>query len=119
MKVKLRQRCVYKSKIVFRSLCPEWNEPFQLPVDDINTDLIFKVYDFDRLSHDDYMGEAQVSLGSLEINKEMDLKLPLINKEGLQEDFGRIVISLSIVPKTPNEGEVSVSQKIFFILVTV
>ena len=34
------------------------------------------------------------------------MKLPLINKEGLQEDFGRIIISLSIIPKTPNEGEV-------------
>ena len=36
----------------------------------------------------------------------MEMKLPLINKEGLQEDFGRIIISLSIIPKTPNEGEV-------------
>ena len=69
VKVKLRQRCVYKSKIVFRSLYPEWNESFQLAVDDVNTDLGFKVYDFDRLSHDDYMGEAQVCLGQLEINK--------------------------------------------------
>lgn len=109
VKVKLRQRCVYKSKIVYRSLSPEWNESFQLAVDDVNTDLGFKVYDFDRLSHDDYMGEAQVSLGTLEINKEIELKLPLINKEGLQEDFGRIIVVLSIIPKTPNE-QIELSQ---------
>lgn len=69
VKVKLRQKCVYKSKIVYRNLNPTWNEVFQLAVDDVNTELVFKVYDFDRLSHDDDMGEASVNLGSLEINK--------------------------------------------------
>lgn len=103
VKVKLRQKCVYKSKIVYRNLNPTWNEVFQLAVDDVNTELVFKVYDFDRLSHDDDMGEASVNLGSLEINKENEMKLPLINKQGLQEDLGKIVVKLSIVPKTPSE----------------
>ncbi|XP_057302904.1 multiple C2 and transmembrane domain-containing protein 1-like isoform X1 [Hydractinia symbiolongicarpus] len=103
VKVKLRQKCVYKSKIVYRNLNPTWNEAFQLAVDDVNTELVFKVYDFDRLSHDDDMGEASVNLGSLEINKDNEMKLPLINKQGLQEDLGKIVVKLSIIPKTPSE----------------
>ena len=69
VKVKIRGKCVYKSKIVHRNLNPLWNEKFELPVDDINTDLVFKVYDFDRLTADDDMGEASVDLGSLEVNK--------------------------------------------------
>ena len=60
---------MFKTKIVYRNLNPTWNEHFQLAVDDINSELVFKVYDFDRLSHDDDMGEASVSLGSIEINK--------------------------------------------------
>ena len=69
VKVKIRGKCVYKSKIIHRNLNPLWNEKFELPVDDINTDLVFKVYDFDRLTADDDMGEASVDLGSLEVNK--------------------------------------------------
>ena len=69
VKIKLRQKCVFKTKIVYRNLNPFWNEHFQLAVDDVNTELVFKVYDFDRLSHDDDMGEARVNLGSIEINK--------------------------------------------------
>ena len=69
VKIKLRQKCLYKTKIVYRNLNPSWNEQFDLAVDDVNAELVFKVYDFDRLSHDDDMGEASVLLGSIEINK--------------------------------------------------
>ena len=69
VKIKLRSKCVFKTKIVYRNLNPSWNEQFQLAIDDVNTDLVFKVYDFDRLSHDDDMGEASVTLGNIEINK--------------------------------------------------
>jgi len=69
VKIKLKQKCVYKTKIVYRDLNPSWNEHFNLAVDDVNTELVFKVYDFDRLSHDDDMGEASVPLGSIEINE--------------------------------------------------
>lgn len=69
MKIKQHSKCIFKTKIVYRNLNPTWNEHFQLAVDDINSELVFKVYDFDRLSHDDDMGEASVHLGSIEINK--------------------------------------------------
>lgn len=70
MKVKINQKCIHKTKIVFRDLCPTWNESFEIPLlDDINTDLVFKVYDFDRLSHNDYMGEAKIDLSTIEVNR--------------------------------------------------
>ena len=69
VKIKQHSKCMFKTKIVYRNLNPTWNEHFQLALDDINSELVFKVYDFDRLSHDDDMGEASVSLGSIEINK--------------------------------------------------
>uniref|UniRef100_A0A7M5X2R3 C2 domain-containing protein n=1 Tax=Clytia hemisphaerica TaxID=252671 RepID=A0A7M5X2R3_9CNID len=49
------------------------------------------------------MGEASVSLGNIEVNKEHELSLPLINKHGFQEDLGKIVLKLAIKPKSTNE----------------
>ena len=70
VKVKINQKYIHKTKIVFRDLCPTWNESFEIPfLDDIYTDLVFKVYDFDRLSQDDYMGEAKIDLSALEVNR--------------------------------------------------
>ena len=69
MKIKLRRKCVYKTKIVHQNLYPTWHESFQLAVEDVNTDLVFKVYDFDRLSHDDDMGEARVNLANIEVGR--------------------------------------------------
>ena len=70
VKVKINQKYIHKTKIVFRDLCPTWNESLEIPfLDDIYTDLVFKVYDFDRLSQDDYMGEAKIDLSALEVNR--------------------------------------------------
>ena len=42
-------------------------------------------------------------------HRENEIKLQLINKQGLQEDLGKIVVKLSIIPKSPHEKiEVSV-----------
>ena len=69
VKAKFRGKCVYKSKIVYKNLNPVWNEKFSLFFDDVNANLVFKVYDFDRLSSDDQMGVASLNVSELEINR--------------------------------------------------
>ncbi|XP_065672712.1 multiple C2 and transmembrane domain-containing protein 1 isoform X3 [Hydra vulgaris] len=103
VKVKLNSKNIYKTKIVYRNLDPQWRESFSLYVENVDSDLIFKVYDFDRILYDDYMGECKVSLGSLKVNKEYDMQLPLINLSGLEEQLGFIRVKLSVIPKSPRE----------------
>ena len=69
VKVKLRGKCVHKTKVIFKNLNPAWNERFNLALDNVNTNMLFKVYDFDRIGSDDHMGVASVNIGELEVNK--------------------------------------------------
>ena len=69
VKAKFRGKCVYKTKIVMKDLNPVWNEKFDVFFDDGNACLSFKVYDFDRLSSDDQMGVATLSIAELELHR--------------------------------------------------
>lgn len=69
VKVKFQGKCVHKSRIVYKNLNPVWNEKFNIFFDDVNANLSFKVYDFDRLSSDDQMGVATINVGDLELNR--------------------------------------------------
>ena len=60
---------MYKTKVVMKDLNPVWNEKFSMLFDDVNANLSFKVYDFDRLSSDDQMGVATLNIADLELQR--------------------------------------------------
>ena len=52
----------HKTKVVEKSLKPEWNESVSLSVPEPAKFLSFKVYDKDKMSADDSMGEFHIEL---------------------------------------------------------
>ena len=52
-----------------KDLNPVWNENFSILFDDVDANLSFKVYDFDRLSSDDQMGVATLNISDLELQR--------------------------------------------------
>jgi Ca2+-dependent lipid-binding protein len=72
-------RQTVKTKVVRNSLNPTWNEMLQLNVDDPSQPLRLRVWDRDRFSKDDPMGEAEVQLQGLEPMVPTRVTLPLQN----------------------------------------
>ena len=64
--VKIRLgRQKHKSRIINHNLNPVWNESFSYTTNDLNELMVFKVYDHDWGSLDDFMGRATVKLTTL------------------------------------------------------
>lgn len=53
-----------KSKVQKKTLAPQWNETFDLNVDDTSAVLHVQVYDYDLIGSNDFMGEACIPLRS-------------------------------------------------------
>ena len=54
-----------KTKVIKKELAPEWNEKFEIIVEDCNLPLNLQVYDKDFLNSDDIIGETMVPLATL------------------------------------------------------
>lgn len=67
VKFKIDNQIVAKSQTITRTLDPKWDEYFVFPIDDIHQDLVIKVYDYDYLLSDDYLGSARIPLANLEL----------------------------------------------------
>ena len=61
----------HRSRIINRNLNPVWNESFSFTTDSLSELLIFKVYDHDWGSLDDFMGRAAVKLEPLAMTQEL------------------------------------------------
>lgn len=61
--LKLRDQ-KYKSKIQFATLSPVWNETLQLCVESLDDVLKIEMFDYDRLTHDDFMGRTELALAT-------------------------------------------------------
>lgn len=69
MKFKIGGKQYYKSRTVFKSLNPRWEEKFSLPIEDPFRPVAARVYDYDRGMNDDPMGGADIDPSALELNK--------------------------------------------------
>jgi hypothetical protein len=65
-------RMIVKTKVVMQSLKPKWNASFMLDIEgaqhndpDNCTELKFEVFDYDKWTADDFMGNCRVHLGTL------------------------------------------------------
>ncbi|PAN10605.1 hypothetical protein PAHAL_2G104800 [Panicum hallii] len=98
-----------KTKIIDDNLNPEWNETFELIVEDKETQsVIFEVYDEDKLQQDKRLGVAKLAVNSLEpeITREVTLKLlhsvdPLKNRD--TKDRGTLHLKVMYHPFTKEE----------------
>ena len=70
-----------RTKPVHGTLHPEWNETVQLEVDDVHTPLQVQVFDHDRFSLNDAIGDAEVSLLTLPAGHATRLSLELQHVE--------------------------------------
>ncbi|MBN3284404.1 MCTP2 protein, partial [Polyodon spathula] len=93
VKFKLDGKTLYKSKVVYKNLNPEWNESFSVPVRNLDQKIYIKVYDRD-LTTDDFMGSTNLSLSDLELDRTVEKVLPLNDPNSLEEDMGGIVLDL-------------------------
>jgi len=69
----------FKTRIKFRTLAPRWaNESFVFqPLDDVGSVITLRVYDYDRIGKDDFLGEAVLDFSLLPENQPLELNLPL------------------------------------------
>ncbi|KAI2807989.1 Multiple C2 and transmembrane domain-containing protein 2 [Blomia tropicalis] len=110
VKFKVGNQIIHKSRIIFKTLNPNWDEYFVIPVDDIFEPILIKVYDHDYLSVDDYLGTVQVDLTKLDPGVSTDLSLFVQNNDlpGLQnidKKWGQIFLTVKLNPKTQEERE--------------
>ncbi|XP_062190758.1 calcium-dependent lipid-binding protein [Phragmites australis] len=98
-----------KTKVIDDNLNPEWNETFELIVEDKETQsVIFEVYDEDNLQQDKKLGVAKLAVNSLEpeTTREITLKLlhsvdPLKNRDS--KDRGTLYLKVMYHPFTKEE----------------
>ncbi|XP_062868413.1 multiple C2 and transmembrane domain-containing protein 2 [Trichomycterus rosablanca] len=95
VKFKLEGKTLYKSKVMYKNLNPTWNEFFSFPIRDLQQKLHIKVYDRD-LTTDDFMGSSTVVLSELQLEKTIEMVLPLTDPNSLEKDMGVIVIEISL-----------------------
>lgn len=65
-----------KSVVKKRTLSPEWNERMCCCIANLETDTLhIEVWDYDKLSSGEYMGEYHLRLGELEIHHQLEQKV--------------------------------------------
>ncbi|XP_065909319.1 multiple C2 and transmembrane domain-containing protein 1-like [Dysidea avara] len=104
--VKIRLgRQKHRSRIINRNLNPVWNESFSYTTNDLNDLMLFKVYDHDWGSLDDFMGRATVKLTTLNQTDEEEMKLEL-KDDATSEELGYLLVKLRVESGTTHVADV-------------
>ncbi|KAF2356311.1 C2 domain [Trinorchestia longiramus] len=106
VKFKVNGKLGYKSKIVHKDLNPTWDESFVLHVEDPFEPVQLKVFDYDWGMQDDFMGEANIDLTSLDLNQSTDLELTL-SDPGKEENMGKLYLSVQLSSRTQEEKDLA------------
>ena len=69
VRIKLDGKNVYRSKTVMRNLSPVWNETCIVCLEKPCGQLFLSVWDYDRGSTDDFIGEVGIDISTLDIDK--------------------------------------------------
>uniref|UniRef100_T1JFU4 C2 domain-containing protein n=1 Tax=Strigamia maritima TaxID=126957 RepID=T1JFU4_STRMM len=104
VKFKVGGRLVYKSKTINKSLNPEWDERFTLPIEDVFEPIHVKVFDYDWGLQDDFMGSAYLDLTSVEPHRPSDVMLTL-SDPGKNDNMGQLHLLIHLIPRTQEEKE--------------
>uniref|UniRef100_A0A914BY18 C2 domain-containing protein n=1 Tax=Acrobeloides nanus TaxID=290746 RepID=A0A914BY18_9BILA len=106
-----RDKEIYKSNTVYRSLNPNWDEEFRLLIDDPTYKLHIKVFDYDRLMSDDFMGGTTVDLSMHKLFDTHELKVKL-EEEGNTEYMGYLQLAITITPLTEEQKAQFLSKSV-------
>lgn len=89
----------YKSHIIMKNRAPKWNETVKLLVShsERNYTVTIKVYDWDKTSSNDFIGQAEIDLSQLFNGKLHDWYLPLKNQKKKDKEVGTIHIRARIM----------------------
>ncbi|XP_054160441.1 synaptotagmin 1-like isoform X2 [Oppia nitens] len=91
----------FETKVHRKTLNPVFNETFnfKVPYAEITTKtLVFAVYDFDRFSKHDQIGEVKIPLNQIDLAQTIEEWRDLTSVEGEQGQLGDICFSLRYVP---------------------
>ncbi|XP_076370132.1 synaptotagmin 1-like isoform X2 [Tachypleus tridentatus] len=91
----------YETKVHRKTLNPVFNETFnfKLPYSEITSKtLVFAIFDFDRFSKHDQIGEVKLPLNTLDLAQTIEEWRDLTSVEGEQGQLGDICFSLRYVP---------------------
>ncbi|XP_042352093.1 multiple C2 and transmembrane domain-containing protein 2 isoform X2 [Plectropomus leopardus] len=96
VKFKLEGKQFYKSKVVYKSLNPRWNESFSHPLRDREHAVEVRVYDKNRTA-DEFMGSSAISLKNLDLYKTYEMELRLDDPKSKEDDMGVIVVEICLM----------------------
>ena len=80
----------------------------------MKNNFFFQVYDHDWAFRDDFMGEGNVPLSTLALDKLTDFVVDLEEEGNTEEELGQIVLGLRLVPKSEaqdNTGSLVTSHR--------
>uniref|UniRef100_A0A3P8W7F5 Multiple C2 domains, transmembrane 2a n=1 Tax=Cynoglossus semilaevis TaxID=244447 RepID=A0A3P8W7F5_CYNSE len=96
VKFKLEGKQFYKSKVVYKSLNPRWNESFSHPLRDREHIVDVRVYDKNRTS-DEFMGSTSLALKNLDLYRTYEMELPLDDPKSKENYMGVIVVEVCLM----------------------
>ncbi|CAL4111391.1 unnamed protein product, partial [Meganyctiphanes norvegica] len=105
VKFRINNKTVHKSKIVTKDLNPLWDESFTLSIGDVFKPVVIKVYDYNRVIKDDFMGMADLEMTNLELNKLTKITLILYDPDRSTGNLGKLLLSVTLEPKSYEEKE--------------
>ncbi|XP_068458844.1 multiple C2 and transmembrane domain-containing protein 2 [Clinocottus analis] len=96
VKLKLEGKQFYKSKVVYKTLNPRWNESFSHPLRDREHAVEVRIYNKKRTA-DEFMGSSNIILNNLELYKTYQLELKLDDPKSKEDDMGVIVVDVCLM----------------------
>lgn len=90
-----------QSSVRRRTLNPFFNEffKFPLPYDDLNDkSLIFQIYNYDKYSRHNILGEVQIHLNSVETSSSVEMWCDIQRQQRHTCSMGELLVSLSYLP---------------------
>ncbi|KAM0942869.1 putative C2 domain, calcium-dependent lipid-binding transcriptional regulator, plant [Dioscorea sansibarensis] len=106
-----------KTKVISNNLNPEWNETFDMVIEDKETQsIILEVLDEDNMAQDKRLGIVKLSLNELEpeVSKEIDLRLlPALDMLKIKDkkDRGLLKIKVMYHPFTKQEQQMALEEE--------
>ncbi|KAL8137276.1 hypothetical protein V2J09_003277 [Rumex salicifolius] len=89
----------FRTRVVKKCLDPKWDEEFSCRVDDLSLELVVCVYDEDKYSIDDFIGEVKIPISSVFDAEDKSLStvwysLQPRNKKSKNKDCGEICLNI-------------------------
>ncbi|GAB5371599.1 hypothetical protein AAMO2058_001594100 [Amorphochlora amoebiformis] len=106
----------YKTEIKYKTLNPQWNQSFCIPLSSLQARVWFKVQDYDRWSSNDEIGRADFDLKSLDVlgaAKLFALKLTnsKLGDKGILNVRASVISNEKSIEQGPNDNTIKQPEK--------